>query len=86
LIGPIDAPRLPLSTAVSGLPVFLGCGDVDDHIPLPYVEHTARLMREAGAVLDLRIYQGMAHTINRDELEAVRQLLAVLTGQLTRAD
>ena len=86
LIGPIDAPRPPLAAAVAGLPVFLGCGDVDDHIPLPYLEQTARLFREAGGVVDLRVYQGMAHTINRDEVEAVRQQLAVLTGQLTRAD
>lgn len=86
LIGPIDAPRSPLAATVSGLPVFLGCGDVDDHIPLSHLNHTAGLLREAGASVDLRVYQGMPHTINRDEVEAVRQQLAVLTGQLTRAD
>ena len=86
LIGPIDATRSPLAATVSGLPVFLGCGDVDDHIPLSHLNHTAGLLREAGASVDLRVYQGMPHTINRDEVEAVRQQLAVLTGQLTRAD
>jgi predicted esterase len=86
LIGPIDATRSPLAATVSGLPVFLGCGDVDDHIPLSHLNHTASLFREAGATVDLRVYQGMPHTINRDEVEAVRQQLAVLTGQLTRAD
>ena len=86
LIGPIEAERPPLSPAVAGLPVFLGCGDVDDHIPLPYLERTTELLREAGAAVDLRVYQGMPHTINRDEVEAVRQQLAVLTGRLTRAD
>ena len=86
LIGPIDATRSPLAATVSGLPVFLGCGDVDDHIPLSHLNHTASLFREAGATVDLRVYRGMTHTINRDEVEAVRQQLAVLTGQLTRAD
>ncbi len=86
LIGPLGAERPPLSPAVADLPVFLGCGDADDHIPLTYLEHTAELLRGAGAAVDLRVYQGMPHTINRDEVEAVRQQLAVLTGRLTRAD
>lgn len=86
LIGPLDAERLPLSSAVAGLPVFLGCGDQDDHIGLPFLERTARLFREAEADVDLRVYQGMPHTINRDELEAVQQQLAVLAGKLTRVD
>jgi predicted esterase len=29
-----------------------------------------------GATVDERIYKGMGHTINTDELEAVRRLLA----------
>jgi len=86
LIGPLDAPRPPLAASVSDLPVFLGCGDVDDHIPLPHLNQTANLFRDAGAAVDLRVYRGMSHSINRDELEAVRQHLAVLSGQLTRAD
>jgi len=86
LIGPLDEAHPPLSPTVAGLPVFLGCGDEDDHIGMPYLERTARLFRDAGAAVDLRIYKGMAHTINRDEVEAVRQHLAVLTGRLTRAD
>lgn len=86
LIGPLDTPRPPLAAAVSDLPVFLGCGDVDDHIPLTHLNQTAKLFRDAGAAVDLRVYRGMSHSINRDELEAVRQHLAVLSGQLTRAD
>ncbi len=86
LIGPLDAARPPFGPAVAGLPVFLGCGDADDHIGLPYLERTAQLLTDAGAAVDLRVYEGMPHTINRDEVEAVRQQLAILTGRLTRAD
>jgi hypothetical protein len=32
-------------------------------------------MKGMGAAVDLRIYKGMGHTVNADEIEAVRALL-----------
>ena len=40
LIGPPGTPRSP-SGALDGTPVFMGCSDVDPHVPLPYFEAAA---------------------------------------------
>ena len=61
---------------VAGTPVFLGCSDVDPHIPATRVRETAQLFTSLGALVDERIYPGMPHTINEDEIEAVRSLVA----------
>jgi len=75
LIGPPGTP-FTYPGSLDGTPVFLGCSDVDPHIPLERVEETAVALRILGASVDMRIYPGMGHTINRDELEAGRALLA----------
>lgn len=75
LIGPVDEPHMPLSENVRDMPVFLGSGTVDDHVSPEQVRESARLFEEIGAEIDLRIYEGMAHTINEDEIAAVRGVL-----------
>lgn len=62
---------------LAGTPVFLGCSDVDAHIPLERVEESALVFARMGANVTKRIYPGMGHTINEDELEFVRSLIAV---------
>jgi predicted esterase len=74
LIGPPGQPR-SYAGAFFGTPVFLGCSDVDFHIPLASVEEAAAVLTNMGAVVDKRIYEGMGHTVNEDEIEAVRALL-----------
>lgn len=69
-----DKPRT-YSGSLAGVPVFLGCSDVDFHIPLERVESTAARLAEMGAAVDKRIYPNMDHTINGDEIAAVQQLL-----------
>jgi phospholipase/carboxylesterase len=80
LIGPPDQPRpvVPAGPSLDGTPVFLGCGDVDGHIPVASVEASATVLRGLGATVDLRLYPNMGHTINQDELDAARSLLAGL--------
>ena len=56
--------------------MFLGCSDVDGHIPLARVHETRDVLGRMGAVGDERIYPGMGHTVNADEIAAVRTLLA----------
>lgn len=56
-------------------PVFLGCSDRDPHIPQERVEETAAVFEALGADVDKRIYKGMGHTVNSDELAAVRELI-----------
>jgi predicted esterase len=75
LIGPPGTPRA-YPGSLDGTVVFLGCSDVDPHIPLERVQETAEVCRGLGAVVDDRIYHGMGHTVNRDEIEAIRLILA----------
>jgi predicted esterase len=74
LIGPPGTPR-NYSGSLEGAPVFLGCSDVDPHIPLERVHESAEVIRRLGASVDERIYPRMGHTINRDEIDAVSALL-----------
>ena len=74
LIGPPGTPR-DYPGALDGTPVFIGCSDVDQHIPVERVRESAEVYRRMGANVDERIYPRMGHTINQDELDAVRALL-----------
>ncbi len=76
LIGPPGTPR-EYAGSLDGTPVFLGCSDIDPHIPLERVQESAAVFRRLGADVDERIYARMGHTVNRDELDAVRLLLGV---------
>jgi predicted esterase len=75
VIGPPGTPR-NYTGSMAKTPVFLGCSDDDPHIPLARVHETADVFRNLGAVVDERIYPQLGHTVNRDELDAVRHLLA----------
>lgn len=74
LIGPDDTPR-DYSGSLVGTPVFLGCSDIDPHIPLRRVEETATVLEGLGGDVTLRIYPGMGHTVNSDEIEHVRAIM-----------
>lgn len=75
LIGPPGSPR-DYRGSLEGTPVFLGCSDIDAHIPLERVQESSEVFRRLGAIVDERIYRGMGHTVNRDEIDAVRALLS----------
>jgi predicted esterase len=75
LIGPAGT-TWTTSGSFEGTPVFLGCSDVDAHIPRQRVAESADVFRKADAEVTERIYPGMGHTINEDELEFTRGLLA----------
>ena len=74
LIGPPGTPRT-YSGSLAGTPVFLGCSDVDTHIPLERVHETADVLRRMDAAVDERIYPQMGHMVNVDEMQAVRAML-----------
>jgi len=77
LIGPEGTPR-DYPGSLAGTPVFLGCSDVDPHIPLARVRESTAVLRRLDAVVSERIYPGMGHGINDDEIGVVRGLLAPL--------
>jgi predicted esterase len=74
LIGPPGTPR-QYAGSLAGARVFLGCSDIDPHIPVDRVRESAEVFRRMGATVDERIYPRLGHTVNRDEIEAVRALL-----------
>ena len=74
LIGPPGTSR-DYPGSLAGAPMFLGCSDVDAHIPLWRVRETADVFRRIGASVDERIYPRMGHTVSQDEIRAVNALL-----------
>ena len=60
---------------LKGTEVFLGCSDVDPHIPLQRVNETEMIFTELNAKVTKRIYKGMPHTVNEDEIEFVKTII-----------
>lgn len=60
----------------AGTPIFLGCSDVDAHIPEARVLASAAHLESMGAEVTCRIYQGFGHAVNEDEIAFVRELVA----------
>ena len=56
-------------------PVFLGCSDRDPHIPQERVELTEQVFEKLGANVTKKIYVGMGHTVNNDEIEHVQKII-----------
>jgi predicted esterase len=80
VIGPEGTPR-NYEGSLDGTPIFLGCSDVDSHIPKERVELTAALMQRLGAEVTMRLYPGMGHTINEEEIAQVRGMMDGLLGR-----
>ena len=74
LIGPDGAQRQPAGR-LDGTPVFLGCGDPDPHVPLARVDEAAAAFAAMGAILTRRVYPGLGHAVNRDEIDFVRGMM-----------
>jgi predicted esterase len=79
-IGPPGTPR-DYPGSLDGTPVFLGCSDIDPHIPEGRVHESAEVVRRMGAQVTERIYPGMGHTVNEDELSWLADLLRGLVRQ-----
>jgi predicted esterase len=74
LIGPPGTPR-NYDGSLDGTPVFIGCSDVDFHIPVERVEETAVTLTQLGATVNKKIYPNMGHTIIQDELDHAQSIL-----------
>jgi phospholipase/carboxylesterase len=73
-------PSLPIEEYEGDLaktPIFLGCSDRDPHIAKERVQETAEIMTRLNGSVDMRLYPNMGHTVNRDELDAVRSLMGL---------
>lgn len=57
----------------AGTKVFIGNSDRDPHVPLTRSQQSKDIMVKLGAVATLKVYPGMSHTINSDEIEWVKK-------------
>lgn len=78
LIGADDTPR-DYRGSLAGTPIFLGCSDVDFHIPRVRVDFTAEVLQRMGGNVTERIYPNMGHTVNRDEIAFAREMMSALS-------
>lgn len=79
LIGADDEPRQDKGD-FAGTPIFLGCSEVDFHIPQQRVQHTADTLKALGGNVTMRLYPNMDHTVNQDEIEFVRKIMVALAA------
>jgi predicted esterase len=79
LIGP-PGTRWNIAGSLAGTPVFLGCSDIDLHIPAERVRESAGVLAAAGADVTTVLYPGMGHTINADEIAHAHRMLAALVS------
>ncbi|MBN8823961.1 MULTISPECIES: dienelactone hydrolase family protein [unclassified Spirosoma] len=75
LIGPPDTPR-QYEGSLLNTPIFLGCSDIDSHIPKERVLESDTVFRQMGAKVTTKLYTNFPHTINEDELKIVNLLIA----------
>ena len=74
LIGP-DGTARDYAGSLAGTPIFLGCSDIDFHIPKERVELSAEVLQGLGGNVTMRLYPRMGHTINPDEIRFVREMM-----------
>lgn len=75
LIGPPGTTWDDVTTPLDGTPVFLGCSDVDPHVPAQRVLESEQVFRRLGATVTRKLYPGMGHTVSGDEIEIVQGVM-----------
>jgi predicted esterase len=61
-------------------PVFLGCSDIDPHIPKSRVLETENVFTRIGARVRRKLYTGLGHVINGDEIAEVQRVVDEMLG------
>ena len=75
LIGP-DGTQRDYPGSLDRTPVFLGCSDVDPHIPMRRVVEAGDVLKRMGGEVTVRFYPGMAHMVSLEEIATIRGLVA----------
>lgn len=73
-IGALNQDREP-NGDLQNTPVFIGCSDIDPHIPLQRVQETTKLLQAMNAQVTERIYPNMGHTINDEEIALANEII-----------
>lgn len=79
LIGP-DGTTRDYDGDFGETPAFLGCSDVDGHVPAQRVRDSAAVLERMNARVTMRLYPGMGHLVNEDEIAAVRAMMIGAAG------
>lgn len=75
LIGPPGTTWDDVTADLDGTPVFLGCSDVDPHIPATRVIESEAMFKAHRARVKRKLYSGMGHLVNEDEVAEVQTVL-----------
>jgi phospholipase/carboxylesterase len=59
----------------NGMPIFIGTGNPDPHVPLHRVNDSVRVLKELHADVHLQVYDGRPHTVSQDELNWANKLI-----------
>ncbi|WKK78268.1 dienelactone hydrolase family protein [Marivirga salinae] len=74
LIGP-HIEKSNYSGDFEGTEIFIGCSNIDHHIPEHRLHESEEVVAPMGAKVDKRVYPGMDHIINEDEIQKVNEML-----------
>ena len=74
LLGPEGTPR-EYEGSLAGTPLFLGHGDSDPNLPKRRVDETATVFERLGAVVTKKMYPGLGHAMNGDEVAVARGMV-----------
>jgi predicted esterase len=77
LIGPDGTPR-GYEGSFAATPIFLGCSDVDPHIPMRRVVEAGEVLKNMGAEVAVRFYPGMGHLVSGEEIATIQEMLATI--------
>ncbi|GAB3178627.1 alpha/beta hydrolase [Telluribacter humicola] len=75
LIGPEGTPR-NYEGSLEETPIFLGCSDIDSHIPKERVLESESTFKNMNANVLAKLYKNFGHSINDDEIKIVNNVLA----------
>ncbi len=64
-----------------GTPLFLGTSDIDEFVPLGRVQESAAIFKQMGAQVIERVYPGMDHMVNDDEIAIAQSMMQVVSAR-----
>jgi phospholipase/carboxylesterase len=56
-------------------PVFIGTSNPDPHVPVERVYATTNILKNMNAAVSEKIYAGLGHTINQDEIDNANKII-----------
>lgn len=77
LIGADDEERAPVEGTLEGTAIFLGCSNVDPHVPADRVRSSAITMKELGGTVLMKLYPMMGHAVNDDEINLIKMFMGL---------